>query len=137
MMYIKGVSFLKNLEKSSPVNQHRLWALLRCFYDHSGLPGSQRTSGDVPDHSPRPLGQAAALPVATPASERIPRVGPVLPPGDRNLKISRFLKTHDFFEKSSKIIPKPSKNIEKSSLNPLKIIEKSSPNPRKTSKTHP
>ena len=65
MMYIKGVSFLKNLEKWSPVNQHRLWALLTGFYDHPGLPGSQRTSGDVPDPSPRPLGQAAALAAAT------------------------------------------------------------------------
>ena len=97
MMYIKGVYFLKNLEKSSPVNQHRLWAFLTGFSDHSGLPGSQRTSGDVPDHSPRPLGQAAALPAAT----RRLRADPTsrYRPGGRNLKILRFLKTHDFSKK--------------------------------------
>ena len=87
-LYIKGVLFLINLEKSSPVNQHRLWALLTGFYDHSGLPGSQRTSGDVPDHSPRPLGQAAALPAAT----RRLRADPTsrCRPEGRNLKILRF-----------------------------------------------
>ena len=47
MMYVKGVSFLKNLEKWSPVNQHRLWALLTGFYDYSVLRGAHRASADV------------------------------------------------------------------------------------------
>ena len=38
---MKSVSFLKNLEKASPVNQHRLGALLTGFYDCSGLPGAR------------------------------------------------------------------------------------------------
>ena len=75
---MKSVSFLKNLEKASPVNQHRLGALLTGFYDCSGLPGARGASADVLGRSPRPLGLPATLPATGADPERTPRVDPVL-----------------------------------------------------------